>query len=49
MLETLSTTDVSKADPEWECVELNVVDLLVEGERLTNHIASTLRYLDELP
>lgn len=48
MLETLSTTDVSQSDPEWECEELNVLDLLTEGERLTRHIASTLRYLDEL-
>lgn len=46
---TLSTTDVGRADPQWHCDELNVVNLLTEGERLTYHIASTLRYLDELP
>jgi hypothetical protein len=48
-LETLSTTDVSKADSGWSCTELNVLDVLTEGERLTRSIASTLRYLEELP
>jgi hypothetical protein len=46
-LETLSSTDVGKSDPQWECVELNVEDLLVEGEHLTYEIARTLRWLVE--
>jgi hypothetical protein len=40
---------VSKSDPGWSCTELNVLDVLTEGERLTRSIASTLRYLEELP
>lgn len=44
-LETLSTTDVGKTDHQWECVELNVLDLLEEGEHLTYEIAKTLRWL----
>jgi hypothetical protein len=38
---------VSKEDPGWHCDELNVVNLLTEGERLTFSIARVLKYLAE--
>jgi hypothetical protein len=45
-LVTLSTTDVSHQDPSWHCDQLNVVELLHEGEQLTFRIAEVLRWLE---
>lgn len=44
---TLSSTDVSAHDEQWHCDELNVLDLLQEGERLTYDVAKTLYWLSQ--
>jgi hypothetical protein len=36
---------VGKSDPQWHCDELNVLDVLEEGEKLTYQIGRTLYWL----
>ena len=47
-LPLLSSTDISKTTPSWECRPLTVPELLEQGIRFTYDVAKVLRWMEGL-